>query len=308
MGRTMGATTNGEVVVSSRSVQALPGHDRWVETVGRCGDCILSFEERRGLTELSSVHCRSPWHFLPPMALDGGRCAYTMLLNPSGGLVGGDRLSLTASIGPEAHALFSTPSANRIYRTTGPAAVQDIAIRVGSNARVEWLPDVTIPFAGSRFRQSIDVSLGSGAALLLWDALACGRIACGERWAFAAYDNRIRIRTASGGEVLERVELAPHSTGVGLAEPWNYVASLFVVADGVASSVWDGLLRDLDAWIERACSEDEPLVSVSELPVPGIVVKVLARTAPSLGWAFAKIWSVIRTGLWGRECPALRRY
>ncbi len=90
----MGATTNGEAVVSSRSVQALPGHDRWVETVGRCGDCILSFEERRGLTELSSVHCRSPWHFLPPMALDGGRCAYTMLLNPSGGLVGGDRLSL----------------------------------------------------------------------------------------------------------------------------------------------------------------------------------------------------------------------
>ena len=104
---------------------------------------------------------------MPPMALDGGRCAYTMLVNPSGGLVGGDRLSLTASIGPDAHVLFSTPSANRIYRTTGPEAAQDIAIHIDSNARVEWLPDVTIPFAGSRFRQSIDVSLGSGTGLLL---------------------------------------------------------------------------------------------------------------------------------------------
>ena len=245
---------------------------------------------------------------MPPMALDGGRCAYTMLVNPSGGLVGGDRLSLTASIGPDAHVLFSTPSANRIYRTTGPEAAQDIAIHLGSNARVEWLPDVTIPFAGSRFRQSIDLSLGSGTALLLWDALACGRMASGERWAFTEYDNQIRIRTVSGAEAIDRVALAPRSTGIGLAEPWNYVASLFVVADGVASSVWEALERDLDSWIERNCSERELLAAVSELQIPGIVVKFLARTAPSLQRAFAQAWSVIRKGLWHSDCPALRRY
>jgi urease accessory protein len=245
---------------------------------------------------------------MPPMALDGGRCAYTMLLNPSGGLVGGDRLSLTASIGAGAHVLFSTPSANRIYRTTGPEAVQDVAICVGPNARLEWLPDVTIPFAGSRFRQSIDMSLGSGAALLLWDALACGRVACDERWAFTAYDNQIRISTASGAQVLERVGLAPHLTGVGLAERWNYVASMFVVADGVAASVWQDLERDLDGWTDQISSKEELLAAVSDLPVPGLVVKLLARTAPSLHGAYKQAWSLIRKGLWGSDCPDLRRY
>ena len=304
----MAVTTNRQAVGRTSSTQASIQRGGLIETVGRWGDLILSFEQRRGLTELSSVHCRSPWHFMPPMALDGGRCAYTMLVNPSGGLVGGDRLSLTASIGPDAHVLFSTPSANRIYRTTGPEAAQDIAIHIDSNARVEWLPDVTIPFAGSRFRQSIDVSLGSGTGLLLWDALACGRMASGERWAFTEYDNQIRIRTVSGAEAIERVALAPRSTGIGLAEPWNYVASLFVVADGVASSVWEALERDLDSRIERDFSEGELLAAVSELPVPGIVVKLLARTAPSLQRAFAQAWSVVRKGLWEIECPALRRY
>ena len=308
MGRAMAAATNREAVGRSRQIQAPIRRSNLVETVGRYGDLILSFEQRRGLTELSTVHCRSPWHFMPPMALDSGRCAYTMLVNPSGGLVGGDRLSLSASIGPGGRVLFSTPSANRIYRTAGSEAVQDVVIRLGPNARVEWLPDVTIPFAGSRFRQSIDVSLGPGASLLLWDALACGRVASGERWAFAEYRNQIRIGLAGGGEVLERVALSPRSTGVGLVEPWNYVAALFLVADGVASAVWDDLQRDLDAWIDQTSPDGEWLAAVSELPIPGVVVRLLARTAPSLHRAYERAWSLIRKCLWGSDCPALRRY
>ncbi|MEX5212590.1 MAG: urease accessory protein UreD [Nitrospiraceae bacterium] len=308
MGRAMAAATNGDAVGAPLSTRPSIMSDGLIERVGRCGDLVLSFEQRRGHTELNRVHCRSPWHFMPPMALDGGRCAYTMLVNPSGGLVGGDRLSLTASIGSDAHVLFSTPSATRIYRTIGPEAVQEITLRVGENARLEWLPDVTIPYAGSCFRQSIDVSLAPGAALLFWDALACGRVACDERWAFAQYRNEIRIRTASGGEVLERVALTPHSNGVGSAEPWNYVASLFVVADPVAPSVREDLERDLDECIEQHFTEGELLAAVSELPVPGLVVKVLTRTAPSLHELYGRAWAVIRKRLWNRDCPALRRY
>ncbi|MGE3153195.1 MAG: urease accessory protein UreD [Nitrospiraceae bacterium] len=304
----MAAATNREAVVSPHSPHVSTGWDSLVETVGRCGDLVLSFEQRRGRTKLNRVHCRSPWHFMPPMALEGGRCAYTMLVNPSGGLVGGDRLSLTASIGPDAHVLFSTPSATRIYRTIGPEAAQEITLRVGENARLEWLPDVTIPYAGSCFRQSIDVSLAPGAALLLWDALACGRVACDERWACAQYRNEIRIRAISGGEVLERVALTPHLNGVGLADPWNYVASLFIVSDTVASSAWEDLERDLDDCIEQHFTEGELLAAVSELPVPGLVMKVLTRTAPSLHELYGRAWAVIRKRLWNRDCPALRRY
>jgi urease accessory protein len=95
---------------------------------------------------------------------------------------------------------------------------------------------------------------------------------------------------------------------VGLAERWNYVASMFVVADGVAASVWQDLERDLDGWTDQISSKEELLAAVSDLPVPGLVVKLLARTAPSLHGAYEQAWSLIRKGLWGSDRPDLRRY
>ena len=35
--------------------------------------------------------CQTPWHMLPPIYLDESGSAYTLLVNPSGGLVGGDQ-------------------------------------------------------------------------------------------------------------------------------------------------------------------------------------------------------------------------
>ena len=64
------------------------------------------------------------------------------------------------------------------------------------------VPEVTIPFAGSRFRQSIHVDLAPGATVVLWDAMASGRVAMRERWAFATFENEIFIQTSTEGSRL----------------------------------------------------------------------------------------------------------
>jgi urease accessory protein UreH len=91
---------------------------------------------------------------------------------------------------------MTSPSANRVYRSLSEPAVQEVHLSVGPEARLEWLPEVTIPFAGSRVRQSIHVDLAPGATAVVWDAIASGRVAMGERWAFAAVENEICIRTS----------------------------------------------------------------------------------------------------------------
>ena len=95
--------------------------------------------------------------------------------------MGGDRLSIEMTVGPDAHVLISTPSANRVYRSLSETSVQVVDISVGRGAILEWVPEPTIPFAGSRFRQVIHVTLAPGATVLLWDAIASGRMARGER-------------------------------------------------------------------------------------------------------------------------------
>ena len=275
--------------------------------VGRVGELVLDYSRQERTTVLSAFHSRSPWHLFPPITLDDTGCAYTLLLNPSGGLVGGDQLSLRARLGPQAHVLFSTPSANRIYRSVSEPSIQSIDLHVGPGAIVEWLPEVTIPFAGARFRQRIHVDLGPGATLLLWDAIASGRIARGERWAFAYLNNEIRIRAASGQSVLERYHLNPSQRGgVGLAADWDYVASLYLVSDTVNAEIWKRLEEQIAAILE-----DHPgsvLGGVAEPALPGLAVKLVARSAPDLNVTLEAMWGALRAQLWNLPAPTLRRY
>jgi len=242
------------------------------------------------------------------MALDETGAAYTLLVNPSGGLVGGDHLVLRATLGPESHVLFSTPSANRIYRSTLEPARQEIRLTVGAGAILEWVPELTIPFLGSRFRQTLHVALQHGGTLILWDALAAGRIARGERWKFMSFDNEVRVSTSSGASVLERYSLSANSAmgGIELAEGWDYVASLFVLNEAVDDEVW----KQLEEKILPILGDRQGRVlgGVSEPAVRGRVVKLLAKSAPDLNAIFESIWAAARALLWGLPFPALRRY
>ncbi len=276
------------------------------ETVGRVGGLRLEYIRRDDKTVVARSHATSPWHFLPTIYLDGTGQAHTLLVNPSGGLVGGDRLSIHMNLSEGASALVSTPSANRVYRSLGEESVQTAEITLGPGAVLEWVPEPTIPFRGSRFRQSIHVRLEPGATVLLWDAIASGRVARGERWAFTNLANEIKISTADGRFVIERYHVAPSQDGVGLAEPWDYVASLFVIGDSIEAAHWTQLRERV---AERLKGKEPAILSgVSEPAVPGVVVKLLARSAPNLSETFDWLWGTVRSVLWNLPKPALRRY
>ena len=276
--------------------------------VGRRGRLSYEFERAGPRTILTRSFCTSPWHHFPPSYLDNSGCAYTWLVNPSGGLVGGDHVSVEAQLHAHTHVLMTSPSANRVYRSLSEPAVHEVCLSVGPGARLEWVPEVTIPFAGSRFRQSIHVDLAPGATVVLWDAMASGRVAMRERWAFAAVENEIRIRTPLGGSVVERYRVVPGRLpeSVGLAESWDYVASLFVIGDGVNAEVW----KSLEAAIAAILDEHSGLVmgAVSTPAAPGLAVKLVARSAPDLTVTLEPIWAAVRKGLWNLPAPNLRRY
>lgn len=160
--------------------------------------------------------CQPLASLFPPTYLDASGCAFTSLVNPSGGFVTEDHLSIQASVGRDAHVVLSTPSANRVYRSSGGEARQTVNLSVASGGVLEWFPEVTIPFAGSCFVQTIDLRLAEGATALIWDSLARGRVARGERWAFESLQNEIQITTSSAGRVLERSEITPTRSGIGL--------------------------------------------------------------------------------------------
>ena len=279
-----------------------------LDSVGRRGALSYEFERAGPRTILTRSSCTSPWHHFPPSYLDDSGCAYTCLVNPSGGLVGGDHVSVEAQLHAGTHVLMTSPSANRVYRSLSEPAVQEVRLSVGPDARLEWVPEVTIPFAGARFCQSIHVDLAPGATVVLWDGFASGRVAMRERWAFAALENEIRIRTPLDGSVVERYCLVPGRLpeSVGLVGSWDYVASLFVIGDAVGADVWKGLEAAIAAILEQR--PGLVLGAVSTPAAPGLVVKLVARSAPDLTVTWEAIWAAVRKDLWNLPAPNLRRY
>jgi urease accessory protein len=212
------------------------------------------------------------------------------------------------SLDRDTHVLISSPSANRVYRTEGKRSEQIVTITVGAGAILEWFPEHTIPFAGSRFRQTLRAKLDPGATLLLWDAIASGRMARDERWAFTDLENEIRITTASGSSVIERYVLdqSKDLCRIGLAAEWDYVASLYVVNDAMAPDLWNRLESKIATILDER--PGQVLGGVSTPSVPGVAIKLLARTAPDLTHMLEALWAAVRKELWNLPPVSLRKY
>jgi urease accessory protein len=102
------------------------------------------------------------------------------IVNTGGGVAGGDSyaVSLTLSEGAEVEA--TTPSAERIYRSDGPAASIATQLVLAPNARLFWLPQETLLFDGARLERRLEVETSGKAAFIMVETLVFGRLAMGE--------------------------------------------------------------------------------------------------------------------------------
>ena len=135
----------------------------------------------------------APLRFLFPET-DPGDPTLGALVNVAGGLAGGDRLDVALSLDAAARFTATTPAAEKIYRSLGPATEIACSISVAEGATCEWLPQETILFDGARLARRLEISLAPGARLLAAEMLVLGRAARGERFTRGSLHDRWRIR------------------------------------------------------------------------------------------------------------------
>ncbi|MET9956702.1 urease accessory protein UreD [Streptomyces sp. NPDC006339] len=90
--------------------------------------------------------------------------------------LGGDRLALTAEVRDGARLLVDSAAATVALPGRGGApAAYDIALTVGEDAELRWLPEQLISAAGSELRMRTTVELAAGARLVLREEQILGR-------------------------------------------------------------------------------------------------------------------------------------
>jgi urease accessory protein len=145
-----------------------------------------------------------PLRVLRALHPEGPHVCHHVLVHPPGGIVGGDVLHIEVALQPAAHALITTPSATRFYRSAGEAASQSLSARVDRGARLEWLPLETICHSAALAENRMRFELAPGAEMIGWDVLALGLPASGAPFESGHYRQHIEVP----GVWLERALIA----------------------------------------------------------------------------------------------------
>jgi urease accessory protein len=121
-----------------------------------------------------------------------------VLINTSGGLTGGDRMSWRADADAGARLTLTTQACEKVYRARpgpgdGPAEIT-VSLNAAEGARIDWLPQETILFDGAALARTLEADLAEGARLLAVEAVVLGRTAMGETVRRGSLRDRWRIR------------------------------------------------------------------------------------------------------------------
>ncbi|MGA7792432.1 MAG: urease accessory protein UreD [Candidatus Acidiferrales bacterium] len=265
--------------------------ERDPERVGRDGFLRLRFARSGANTILAQSRFSLPLQALTPLTLADG-ASYLMLLNPTGGVLGGDHLVTEIVQEAGTHVCLSTPSATRIYRTAEKPAILETRIHVGEGATLEYFPDHIIPHAGSALRQSLRIEMARGSRAIILDSMASGRVAHGERWSFAEIDSRTEVYGCDRPAYLNRTRIVPTTKRPdrpGWMEEFDYMS-------------WMGLFAgEFMRWKEVSAALNKELKTLQNVrggatlvSRGGCVMRFLSRSASDMTLANKKLWDVAR--------------
>ena len=174
---------------------------------------------------------------------------------------------------------------------------------------VEYLPDGVIPFAGSRFSQSMDVSLGSNAGFIGWESVAAGRLASGEEFEFDCFRSELSVCSEARPVALERYALEPSIRDPRSPARWGrfrYSATLYVCHTGIVQSRW----RDIESRLNDyafSYSSASSRWGVSSLIASGLVVRGLTLEAHQVADGLFTFWDMAKQEVWGEPAVPPRK-
>lgn len=270
-------------------MRGLSGHLRLV-----CG------VDERGLTYLREQSFCAPVHLSKPHHEEG--VLVVNIVNPTAGLLAGDRVQYDVAVESGARVLLTAPSASRAHRIVDGDARVTQDFRVASGGWLESWPEMFIPQGGARYRQRTTVHVEEGGEALLIEMIAPGRTASGEVFAFTELDWETEVFLGETKIARERYTLSPESptlTALRAQFPEAYYASCFVVSPHLRADAecWQRIhdLHGVETW-----------VGCSALARGGFAIRVVAAGSVALRRTVAAIREEVYAAL-GRPAPALRR-
>ena len=238
------------------------------------GNLHLRAEVRtNGRTVLAAQSFRAPFHLSKPYWDEDARTLLVQVVNPTAGILAGDRLESEIAVAAGASLLVTAPSASRLFQMNGGRAECRQHFVVAKDAWLEVMPEPLVPHRGCIYRQVTRVEVEPGGGLFFADLLMPGRVGHGEAWVWDRLTLEIDVRL--GRELILRERL--HQSGEELRAMAEWAGSGPGACFGNAVLIGDELADD-DAWKKSlvALHRDGLWLGLSRLRLGGWSLKMVA--------------------------------
>jgi urease accessory protein len=171
------------------------------------GQLFLRAETKAdGRTAVGAQAFRAPFHVSKPYWDADTKTLLVQVVNPTAGILSGDRLESAVEVAAGAALLLTTPSASRVFKMREGEANGSQWFTVEAGGWLEVLPEPIVPHRGCVFHQRTSLTVASDGAAFYADLLMPGRVAHGEAWEWKKLVLELDVRRGEDRLLHERFD------------------------------------------------------------------------------------------------------
>jgi urease accessory protein len=273
------------------------------------GELRLQVGTRAGKAIATRQYHQGALRILRPHYLDDTAQVCYTIVNPGGGYLGGDNYGIEVAVDEGTSLLLTTQSATKVYKTPGSFARQDMVVRLGPGAVLEYVPDQLIAYRGASYRQFTRVDMHQDSSLLFCEVLTPGWSPDGKLF---RYDEvRLRTEVSVGGKlaVLDNLLVRPGEDSLDsllFLQDFTHVGMLLAIDAKIGASDVERI-REL-AYRMGEAQRTPVHLGISHVPGPGIAVRALSNSTEAINAVLMAVVDELRLHLRGQKALNLRKY
>ena len=265
----------------------------------------LDVEKKRKRTIGENIYFYGALKLMSPFYLQNDAQACYYIMNPGGGYVNGDRYKMEINLSNEAELLLTTQSATKIYKTPTKPVIQDIHITLKDGSLLEYLPDPTIGYKNSKYKQHIVVHMEKGTYFIFTDMITSGWDPEGTTFSYDMLDLKTEVYLDNEMVVFDHIKLEPECqniSGIGFLEGYTHFGTMLVIGEKANDDFLLQLYGVLESY-DLKCK-----LGLSMLSVPGFTLRVLASSTQEIEKVFNICHEKIRWDWFSKSPVFLRKY
>lgn len=282
----------------------------------------VEVQQEKGRSYISSLRQRMPLRASNPLYLNDQGAVFFFIMNPAAGLLQGDQHSISLRIRQNSQAVVFGQGATKVFRSPQEnLSKQFTTLIVDQGARLEYMPEVVIPFAEACLFSRTNLQISSDATAFFWEITAPGRVARQELFKYNLLDQQTNIFLDHKLIFSDRFILQPQkvpsylqtwNNSLGLMHGYTHMGTFWAIdpnLEKVMAELGGRNTEDEKSFMEHMAERyNHILIAETSICKQAYCFRALGNSAEDIQDGFKEIWRILRLRLYNEPEWPWRKY